>query len=180
MQRLRLDRWHRLTLPYRIMLALAAGVALLGMTLLLGYHAGLFLPTLPLIGTSILLEAQPGVIASIPLGFHPLTGAFISIMANLAPIPVMMVTFRVVVARWSWAHRMVDRSQKWSRRYGKYGVPVLVILAPFLGAYVSIAMGYGMGWKPLTTLASTVIGMVASVLILSYGGHFVVSLFTHP
>ncbi len=134
---------------------------------------------LSIIGTSIVLEAQPGVAASIALGFHPLAGAVISILANLIPIPLLLLTFHEITTRWLWAGRKVERAERWSGKYRHYGVGALVLLSPFLGAYLCIAIGHATGWKPFTVLLATLIGMVGSVLFISYGGHWVIGWFIH-
>lgn len=145
--------------------------------LLVGLNRGTMVATLSLIGTSIVLEAQPAAAASIPLGFHPFFGAIISILANLIAIPIMMFAFSEIVHRWTWARRRLQKAERWSAKYGRYGVWILTPLSPVLGAYVCLTIGYIMRWNPALVLTSILIGMISSSFIISYGGHFIVALF---
>jgi len=142
----------------------------------IGWEQGQLWQTFPLLGTSIALEAQPAAAASVALGFQPLPGALISIFGNLLSIPILLVSFRQVIRRWHWARNKIGRAQSWAKRYERYGVWALFFLAPFLGAYVCIAIGYAMGARPIPTLASTLSGMVLSVAIIVYGGHYILHL----
>lgn len=147
--------------------------------LYLGLQQAKLWSTLSLIGTSIVLEAQPGAAASIALGFHPFMGAVISILGNLIPIPILMFTVRQIISRWGWARKKVQRAERWSRKYRRYGVGALTLLSPFLGAYLCIAIGSVAGWRPVTTFFATFLGLVVSVFLIAYGGHWLVSLFLH-
>jgi uncharacterized membrane protein len=144
--------------------------------LLLGWQTGMFWQTFPLLGTSVLLESQPGAVASVALGFMPWSGGIISILGNVMVIPILLVFFRQVIQRWNWARNKIRQAQKWADRYERYGVGALIFLSPFLGAYVSIAIGYAMGARPLPTFAATFTGMVISVTLIVYGGHWIVKL----
>lgn len=166
-----------LRFPEKLTVALVMAVVLFAACVALGMHAGRVRATLPLVGTALVLEAQPAAVASVALRFHPLDGALISVLGNLIPIPVLMVAFHEIVARWRWAKRLADRSVKWSERYGRFGVPVLIVLSPVVGAYVALAMGYGLGWRPRMTLLATLAGMCGSVLAICYGGHAAVTFF---
>lgn len=135
--------------------------------------------TLPLLGTAVLLEAQPAAAASIILGFSPLPGAILSILGNLLPLPLLWFTFRHILARWPWARHKVQRAQNWSKPYRKYGVGALVVLSPFLGAYVCLSIGTGLGYKPFPTFAAVLVGMLGSVLAIVYGGHWLTTLWNH-
>lgn len=152
---------------------LAGGLFFLG-ALLVGLAEGKLISTVSLIGTSIILEAQPAAVASLPLRFHPLSGALISILGNLIPIPVMMLTFDEIVHRWSWVRKRLQKAEVWSQKYGKYGVWILVPLSPILGAYVCIGLGYVMRWNPRLMLGSVLIGMVLSSFLITYGGQSIV------
>lgn len=162
----------------RMLLGIVSSLILVLLALGVGFFQHRILATLPLMGTSILLEAQPGVAASIALGFHPLAGAAISILSNLIAVPWLLLTFHEVVTRWRWARNKIERAKKLAGKYGKYGVGALAFLSPFLGAYVSIALGFAMGWRIRNTVALTMVGMLTSVLIIAYGGHWVVHLFS--
>ncbi|RIV17527.1 hypothetical protein D2Q93_15205 [Alicyclobacillaceae bacterium I2511] len=135
-----------------------------------------FALTLSLIGISLVLEAQPAAVASIPLGFAPLTGAAISILANLIPIPLLMLTFDQVIRNWSWMRHRLQRADKWSAKYGHYGVWGLSVLSPFLGAYVCVVVGFGLRWHAARIFASVTLGTIVSTLLITYGGHWFVHL----
>lgn len=167
------------TFGRRLLYAIAIATGFFAVALYVGITQTKIWMALSLIGTSIVLEAQPGVAASIALGFHPLAGAAVSISANLIPIPLLLLTFHEITTRWHWARRKVERAERWSRKYRHYGVGALVLLSPFLGAYLCVAIGHATGWKPYTVLLATLIGMVASVLFISYGGHWVIGWFIH-
>ncbi len=143
----------------------------------IGMIQGKSVLALSLIGISIVLEAQPAAVASIPMGFHPMSGALISILANLVPIPLMMLTFDQIVARWSWVNRKLKRAEKWSEKYGRYGVWVLALLSPFIGAYLCVVIGCGMRWPLVRMFISVTVGVVASACFITFGGHVVVGLF---
>lgn len=144
---------------------------------LIGVSQRSVVATLSLIGTSIALEAQPAAAASIPLRFHPFFGALVSILANLIVIPIMMFAFNEIVHRWTWARGRLRKAEKWSTKYGRYGVWILTPLSPVLGAYVCITVGYIMRWNVVLVLSSVLIGMISSSFIIAYGGHVIVSVF---
>jgi hypothetical protein len=146
------------------------------LSLVLGLTQRHLTATLTLIGTSILLEAQPAAVASLPLGFHPLLGAVVSILANLIPIPLLMLTFKEITNRWKWLGKRLQKAEKWSQKYGKYGVWILVPLSPFLGAYICVAVGYGMRWNSALIFTSIFLGMVVSTFFITMGGHSLIRL----
>jgi uncharacterized membrane protein len=160
----------------RLTYGFISGGLFLVAALLTGFIEGKFGSTLSLIGTSVILEAQPAAVASLPLRFHPFSGALISILGNLIPIPVLMLTYHEIVHRWGWAKRKLHKAEVWSRKYGKYGVWVLVPLSPVFGAYVCIAIGYILRWNPRLVLCSVLVGMVLSTCLITYGGESVVRL----
>lgn len=159
------------------LLCAAAGLTCFLAALAIGVIEGKSVAALSLIGISIALEAQPGAAASIPLGFHPMAGAVISILANLILIPLMMFAFDQILKRWHWIRRKLQKAEKWSVKYGKYGVWVLSVLTPFIGAYLCVAVSHGLGWSPQKTFLSILCGIVVSACLITYGGHFIVSLF---
>ncbi|GMA66093.1 hypothetical protein GCM10025859_65350 [Alicyclobacillus fastidiosus] len=133
--------------------------------------------TVSLIGTSIALEAQPASLASLPLRFHPAAGAMISVLSNLILIPLLTLTFDEIIARWTWIRRKLQKTEKWSKKYGKYGVWILTPLSPMLGAYVCIGIGFALRWNIRLVLLSVLIGMVSSSFLIAYGGESVAHLF---
>lgn len=161
----------------RLMFGLLLGGLFFICAFLVGFVEGKLFATLSLIGTSITLEAQPAAVASLPLRFHPFSGAVISVLSNLILIPVLMLTFDEIMNRWSWIRRKLQKAEVWSHKYGKYGVWVLVPLSPVLGAYVCIGVGYLMRWKPRFVLSTVIVGMILSSFIITYGGESVVRLF---
>ncbi|WP_041695445.1 small multi-drug export protein [Alicyclobacillus acidocaldarius] len=168
-------------LPFwRLMLyGAAASFLFFAGSLALGLSQGRLWPTLSLIGTSIVLEAQPAAAASIPLGFDPPTGAGISILANMIAVPVLMVGLRQAIQRFRFVRRWLAKAEALSRKYGKYGVWVLAPLCPLLGAYACLAIGSILRWNPLRVLAAVVAGMVGSAFVIAYGGFALLRLF-HP
>jgi uncharacterized membrane protein len=167
------------SLPRGVAFGLLDAAVFLAAALYVGWLQGRFWAAVPLVGSALLLEAQPATVLSLALGFPPLAGAAISVLGNLAPLPFMALTFQALVRRWPWVDHRLRRAQRLARRYGHYGLPVLVLLSPFLGAYACAAIGYAMGWPRWPTLGATVVGMVGSVLLIAYGGHWVAGLFTH-
>ena len=130
--------------------------------------------TLSLIGTSVVLEAQPAAVASLPLRLPPFSGALISILGNLIPIPILVFVFDEILNHWTWVRRRLQKAETWSKKYGKYGVWVLIPLSPILGAYVCIGVGYIMRWNSRLVLCSVLIGMVLSSFMITYGGESLV------
>ncbi len=155
---------------YGILLAILFGLA----ALLVGIVEGKLISTLSLIGTSIVLEAQPAAAASLALRFHPLPGAIISILGNLIPIPLLMLMFDEILQHWPWFKRKLDSASKWTRKYEKLGIWILLPLSPILGAYVCIGLGYIMLWNRRLVLCSVMAGMILSTFIITYGGDSVV------
>lgn len=158
----------------RLLTGLFVGALFFAMAFAIGLLVHKIASTLSLIGTSVLLEAQPAAVASLPLRFNPFAGAMISILGNLVPLPVLMLTFDEITNGWSWMRRILKKSQSWSQKYGKYGVFVLVPLSPVLGAYVCIGIGYLMRWNPRRILFSVLIGMVLSTFVITYGGESII------
>lgn len=152
-------------------------VALLGVTLALGMCFSDSWRVLSLVGTSIILGAQPAAVASIALGFHPFMGAVMSILANLIPVPVLMLAFQEIIEHWRWVRNRVKRIQRWSLKYERYGVALVSVLSPFIGSYVCIAIGDGLEWNPVTTLAATFSTTILSVFLITYGEQWVIGLF---
>jgi hypothetical protein len=163
----------RLRLTYGILF----GILFFVSSLIIGLAEHKIVATMSLIGTSLTLEAQPAAVASIPLRFRPFSGGAISILANLILIPLLMLILDEIILHWSWLRRRLQKAEIWSRKYGKYGVWVLVPLSPVLGAYVCIGIGYVMRWNHGLVLCSVLIGMVASSFIITYGGESVVRVF---
>ncbi|WP_206832502.1 small multi-drug export protein [Alicyclobacillus fructus] len=166
-------------LPFWRLLLYSAAVSTLFFagSLALGFSQGRVWSTLSLIGTSIVLEAQPAAAASIPLGFDPPTGAGISILANMIAVPILMVGMRHVMHRFRFVRKRMEKAEALSRKYGKYGVWVLAPLCPLLGAYACLAIGSVLRWHPLRVLSAVVIGMVGSTFVIAYGGFALLRLF---
>ncbi len=177
MQKVMPNKWNGLT--YGIL----SGLILFAVTLLIGMHYA-SMPikvslwrVLSLIGTSIVLGAQPAALASLALGFHPFLGGVISILANLIPVPILMLALNQVLSHWTWLHKQVMGIQQWSRKSGQHGVAYVALLSPFIGSYVCIAIGDGLGWSPSTTLLATFSTTILSVFLITYGEHWVLGLF---
>lgn len=166
-----------------LMLSVALGLLFFALAWWIGIATGNSMRALSLIGISIVLEAQPAAVASIALGFHPVAGAVISILANMIAIPMMMFGYNQVIAHWHWLRRRLEKADKWTQKYGRYGIWVLSPLTPLIGAYLCIAVSHALRWSPARSLVSITIGIVLSAFVITLGGHGVVHLFTgwfHP
>ncbi|MFB5191857.1 small multi-drug export protein [Alicyclobacillus fastidiosus] len=161
----------------RIVYGVCLGCVCFAVALCIGVVEGKLVSTISLIGTSLALEAQPATLASLPLRFHPISGALISIFANLIPIPMLMLTFEEIIARWSWFRRKLQKTEVWSAKYGAYGVWILALLTPVLGAYVCIGIGYAMRWDGRAVFCCVLVGMVSSSFLIAYGGDSIAHLF---
>ncbi len=129
-----------------------------------------------LIGTSLILEAQPAAVAALALGLPARAGALIVIAANLAPIPALSIGLDEVLARWPWAQRKLLGARRWAVRYRTAGPLIFVPLTPFMGAYAATAVGRSLGFRPVRTLWAVLAGMLWSVAVITYGGHWLVHL----
>jgi hypothetical protein len=162
-----------------------SSVVLFALTLFIGIHyTNVWGNTsvwriLSLIGTSILLGAQPAAVTSLALGFHPFMGAVLSILANLIPVPILMLAFNEIIDHWKWLNHKVKRIQQWSRKFGHHGVGLVSILSPFIGSYVCIAIGDGLDWNPMTTLVATFSTTILSVFVITYGEQWLIAFFGH-
>lgn len=143
-----------------------------------GIAVGAPMRSLSLIGISIVLEAQPAAVASLALGFHPVAGAVISILANLIAIPLMVFGYNQIISRWHWLQRRFSKAEKWAQKYGRYGVWVLLPLTPFIGAYLCIAFAHILRWPTGRSLVSTTLGIIWSTFLITLGGHWVLQAFT--
>lgn len=151
---------------------IGASLFLLLLSFLAGAVQGKLALALPLVTSSLLLEVVIGAAGSIPLGFDPVSGALVSALANLAPVPALLVLFEQLVDRWTWLNRKLQKSANWSDKYGKYGVWVLVPLSPFFGAYACVAIGAGLRWHPLLIFTSISLGVLVSAFLTTFGGGF--------
>jgi uncharacterized membrane protein len=154
----------------RFIYGLILGLLFFTGALLIGFYEGKVVSAVSVIGTSIILEAQPAAVASLPLRLSPLSGALISILGNLIPIPILVLTFDEIINRFTWLRRKLQKTEIWSNRYGKYGVWVLVPLCPILGAYVCIGLGFIMRWNIRLVLCAVLAGMILSSFMITYGG----------
>ena len=71
----------------------------------------------------------------------------------------------------------VKRIQQWSLKYERYEVALVSVLSPFIGSYVCIAIGDGLEWNPVTTLAATFSTTILSVFLIIYGEQWVIGVF---
>lgn len=165
------------TVVQSLFYGIGAGCALFVIALVIGWVEGKRLATLWLIGVAIGLETQPAAVASIPLGFRPLPGAVISILGNLIVLPVLFYALSHTVHRWKWMNKLLTRAEKWTVKYGRHGVWVLIPLCPVLGAYVCLAISFVMRWRARVALTSILVGMVTSTFFITYGGTALVAWF---
>ena len=154
-------------------LALGLGVAAVLASLGLGYHLHRPVQTASLIGTSLTLEAQPAALAAAAMRYPPVAGAVVSVLANLAPIPLLTLALDSIVSAWPWARKHVARAHQRVERYRRWGPAAFVLLSPLMGAYVAIAVGESLGFNPRLTFWTTLTGMLWSVAAIAAGGHWV-------
>lgn len=163
----------------RLLAAAGIGVWCLAAAVFLGYRIHRLGEGISLAGTSLILEAQPGAVAAVALGFPPRTGAAIAMLSNMAPLPLLSAGVAELLTRWPWAQRKLSRTQRWASRYRRWGALIFVPLSPFIGAYTAMAVGNSLKFRPVLTFWAVLTGMIWSVLVITYGGHWVVHLFGH-
>jgi len=156
--------------------AIIGSILLSGMTLYVGMLYARPWKVFSLIGTSVLLGAQPAAVASLALGLHPLTGGVISVLSNLIPVPIFMVAWDTLLDHWKWLHAHVQDIQKWSYRFGRRRQVMVALLAPFIGSYACLAIGDGLQWRARTTLLVTFSTTIISVFAITYGEHWLLHL----
>ncbi len=127
---------------------------------------------LSLTGTALIFEAQPGAVAAVALGFPPRSGAAIVMLANLAPLPFLSTGLSELMARWPWARRKLQRARRWADRFKRWGPLIFVPLVPVIGAYTATWVGQSLGFRAERTFGAILIGMAWSVLVITYGGHW--------
>lgn len=159
-------------LRWKLLFAIALSLLFVVAALLVGWMHGRRAETLPLIGISVLLEAQPAAAASIPLGFKPIVGGTVSILANFILLPILAITIREISTRWKWVSRKIQKGEKHTAKFSRFGVWMFVLLSPFLGAYLCLAIGLGLRWPQVRVMTSITAGMIVSTLFVAYGGHF--------
>lgn len=153
----------------RIAVAALVGGACLAGAFFVGVRSNMAWETLPLIATGLVWEAQPAAAASLALGFPPWAGALISLCANAAPLPLLLVALPAILARWSWARARLERAQARMRRYLRWGPWALVLVAPWLGTYLTLSLGISMGLPWRRALAAVLASMTASVALIVFG-----------
>ncbi len=156
------------------------GALLVLSALFLGHLSGRPLQTLSLVGSSVVLECQPAAALVVALRFPRFLGALVVLLANLAPIPVIVVGLDLIVWHWPWAARHVERANKRAGWVSRYGPLMFIPLCPALGAYACVAIGKGLAFRPAWTLGATVVGMMWSAVAIVYGGHWVIHLILGP
>lgn len=158
---------------------LGSGLVFFLTALLVGAAEHKTLAAMSLIGISLLFEAQPAAVASIPLGFRPVSGAVISVFANLMLIPLMMFAFDQIIQRWHWIRKKLSKAGKWADKYGTHGVWVLSPLAALIGGYLCVAISHGLRWNPVRSFISIAVGIVGSTFLITLAGHWLVQCFHH-
>lgn len=158
--------------------AIVLGLFFMGFALAVAAHVHQIGIGASLVGTSLILEAQPAALAAVALGMPPRAGALIVIAANLAPLPALNVGMEELVTRWPWAQRKLLGARRWALRYRTAGPLIFIPLTPFIGAYAATAVGRSLGFRPVRTWWTVLAGMLWSVAVITYGGHWVAHLFT--
>lgn len=163
----------------RFAVAVAIGIALAAAALAVGLSLGRPVGTFTVMGASVVFEAQPAAAVAVGLGYPRLGGAAVAVLTNLACIPIIFVGLDTIVTRWPWARRHVEKAERRSQWFLKYGPWMFIPVGPLIGAYAATALGRSLGFRPLRTLLAVVGGMIWSVLVIVYGGHWVLHLFLH-
>ncbi len=156
----------------RWLTSIGMGTAAIVAALLVGYHLHRPVQTASLIGTALTLEAQPAAVEAAAMRYPLVAGALVSVLANLAPIPLLTIILDSVVHAWPWARKHVARAHQRVQRYQRWGPVVFVLMSPFIGAYVAIAVGESLGFNPRFTFWTTLGGMLWSVAAIALGGHW--------
>lgn len=170
----------RMRIPWKLTFAIGVSLLFVAAAMLIGCAYGKRDSTLSLIGISMIFEAQPAAAASIPLGFQPIIGGLISILANFIFLPIIILTIQGISTRWKWVRHKIQKGEQRSAKYGRYGVWMFILLSPFLGAYLCLAVGTGLRWPQARVLTSITIGMIVSTFFVAYGGHFGVQAAHNP
>lgn len=150
-----------------ILLILAFGIG----TLTNGWGA-----TTSVVLPGVIFEVFVAAIASIALGFDPLSGALTSAISNIVLAPFLLVSFELLIHKSPWLNKKVSKAENIGKKYGKYGVFILAPLAPFVGIFVCIAIGAVLRFRSLHTLLSISAGVAAAAFFTTYGGDEIISL----
>jgi uncharacterized membrane protein len=150
--------------------AIVATALLVVVTAALGVGDRGWLPTLVVMGTSLVFEALVGAAVAVPFGFHPVTGALLAAFTNLIPVPLLAIAYGEGIYQWTWLHQRVTKAEALSQKYSKYGMVGLALLTPVLGVYVTVAMAELAGFRRSKTFVSVVVSVVVSALIVSFCG----------
>ena len=161
--------------------ALLIGLSSSIFLLLLAFGIGIFshgwTATASVVISGMVLEVVVAAVASIPLGFDPLSGALIAAISNMILAPFLLASFDVIINKSAWLKRKLTRAEKIGDKYGKYGVWILAPLAPFIGVFVGIAVGAALRFRPLNILISLGLGVIIAAFLTTYGGDGIKSLF---
>lgn len=153
-----------------LLMGLATTMGLLLIACGIGIISYGFGATASIIIPGIILEVFVAALASIPLGFDPLSGALIAAVSNIALAPFLLVSFELLIHKSPWLNKKVIKAERIGKKYGKYGVIILAPLAPFVGVFVSIAVGVVLRFRPVYTFFSISIGITAAAFFTTYGG----------
>lgn len=159
-----------------LLIGLSTSTILLLLAFSIGIIANGFGATTSVVVPGIILEVFVAALASIPLGFDPLSGALIAAISNMVLAPFLLVSFELLIHKSPWLNKKLVRAEKIGKKYGKYGVFILAPLAPFVGVFVCIAMSAVLRFRPLYTLLSISIGITAAAFFTTYGGEEVMRL----
>ena len=166
-------RRHTIT----VFISLLASLTVFAIALIVAFAEKGWIGAFTTVLSSMVLEVLIGAAASVPLGFHPLTGAIVATLSNLAPAPILIVSFDVLVQRWKWLHKKLGKIERFSRRFEKYGLVGLALVSPFTGVYVACGVGITLRYRPFAILLALTLGTIATALVVTYGGHFIKHLF---
>ena len=126
---------------------------------------------------SVPLEVVIGATAALTAGFDPISGALIATIAHLSLAPTLITGFDTIVRKWRWLRSKLEKAERLSDKYGKYGVWFLALLAPIVGVFVSIGVGVALRFRPILIMSSVSLGTLIAAFIATMGGAGIVKLF---
>lgn len=160
-----------------MLIGLSASTILLLLAFTIGTLTNGWTATTSVVVPGIIFEVFVAALASIPLGFDPVSGALIAAISNMILAPFLLVSFELLIHKTPWLNKKLKKAERIGKKYGKYGVWVLVPLAPFVGVLVGIAVGVALRFRPMYILLTLSIGVTLAAFLTTFGGDGIKSLF---
>lgn len=132
------------------------------------------IPTLSLIGTTLVVEYGAGPVGVGLLGLPPVFVFFVLTCVALAVILVLFDLFESVGDHSDRVRRFLDRSRKRAAEsavLAKYGIYGLFVVVLTLGFYVCPPIAWVCGWNKNRSILYTMIGycLISAILIIFTG-----------